>query len=88
VLVDQQPHQFRNRHSGVGYRLVEWRWRSGKEASDRPSLKWVAKYLAGWRSRKNTVCLSRSSLPWGVESSGYSTRDRFFASNWSCTAAA
>src|SRR6202022_182816 len=56
------------------------------DASERPSLKCVARMSCRLALTKKYCCLSRSSLPCGVESSGYSTRDRFFASICSCTA--
>ena len=69
---------------------VSFNWmaiESGIDASVRPSLKCVAKISCKLAQTKKYCCLSRSSLPCGVESSGYSTRDKFFASTCSRTAA-
>ena len=52
---------------------------SGSDTSVRPSLKCVASISCRLALTKKYCCLRRSSLPCGVESSGYSTRDRFFA---------
>jgi len=69
VFIDQEPHQFRNRDRRV--RVVQLdrdRIRYGGERA--ASFKCVARISCKLALTKKYCCLSRSSLPCGVESSG------------------